>query len=146
MIYSAGIIPFRKNENGKIEFFVGHPGGADDKCKNYWAYLKGGVEEGEEWVDTALREFNEESGLNLADTIKEKLIPLGTTRQNRYKIVVAFGLEYSNINPDDCHSNISDDGISPEIDKYAWFTLEELEDKTHPTHIDFYKQIISLVE
>ena len=27
MEYSSGIIPFRKNKNGEIEFFVGHPGG-----------------------------------------------------------------------------------------------------------------------
>ena len=146
MVYSAGIIPFRKNENGVIEFFVGHPGGIENRWKDYWAFLKGGVEEGGGWVDTALREFGEESGLNVNNFDKEKLIPLGTARQNKYKIVVAFALEYPNINPNECHSNIADNGLNPEIDKYAWFTFEELKDKTHPTHIEFYKQIIDLID
>ena len=65
MIYSAGIIPFRRNNNGETEFFVGHPGGEMWKNRNYWAFLKGGVEEGETWQDTALREFTEESGVSL---------------------------------------------------------------------------------
>ena len=144
MEYSAGIIPFRKNEKGELEFFVGHPGGVGWQWRDYWAYLKGGVENGESWKETALREFQEESGLILEEEVKEKMIPLGTSKQNKHKIVIAFALEYPNINPDECFSNMADNGLCPEIDKYAWFTYEDLKGRTHPMHFIFYDQIIEI--
>ena len=38
------------------------------------------------------------------------------------------------------------DGVTPEIDKYKWMTYEELEDRTHETHLIFYKKLIELYE
>jgi len=146
MEYSAGIIPFRKNEDGEVEFFLGHPGGVGMQWNNYWAYLKGGVEEGENWVETAIREFKEESGLKLEDVTEDDLIPLGTAKQNKRKIVIAFGLYYPDIEPSECFSNIADNGLNPEIDRYGWFTFDELRDKTHPSHLNFYEQIIEILD
>lgn len=145
MEYSAGIIPFRKNEKGEIEFFVGHPGGVGWQWNDYWAFLKGGVENGESWVDCAWREFQEESGIELNEDLKSKLISLGTSQQNKRKIVIAYAMEYPNIEPSECFSNIADNGLNPEIDRYAWFTFEELKKKTHPMHITFYEQIIDII-
>ena len=145
MIYSAGIIPFRRNSKGEVEFFVGHPGGVGWQWKDYWAYLKGGVEGEETWEETALREFREESGLKLEGITEKNLIPLGTSKQNKHKIVVAFGLYYPNIDPEKCFSNMADNGLCPEIDKYAWFTFDVLKEKAHPMHINFYEHIIELV-
>lgn len=145
MEYSAGIIPFRRNNKGELEFFVGHPGGVGWQWKDYWAYLKGGVEEGENWKETALREFSEESGIPIERLANKELISLGTSRQNKHKIVIAFGLYYPDIDPDECFSNLTEDGMTPEIDKYAWFTFDELREKTHPMHINFYEQIIDMV-
>lgn len=145
MEYSAGIIPFRRNNNGDLEFFVGHPGGVGWQWKDYWAYLKGGVEGEETWEETAIREFKEESGLPLTNIKKTDLVPLGTARQNKRKIVIAFGLYYPNIEPNTCFSNMVDNGLNPEIDKYAWMTLEKLKKVTHPTHVHFYEQLTALV-
>lgn len=146
MEYSAGIIPFRRNEDGILEFFVGHPGGVGWQWRDYWAYLKGGVEENEKWEETALREFKEESGLELSGITTKDLIPLGTSKQNKKKIVVAYAIYYPDIDVDKCFSNLVEDGSHPEVDKYAWFTFEELKDKTHPMHICFYEQIAELVK
>lgn len=145
MEYSCGIIPFRKNANGEVEFFVGHPGGQGEEWQNYWAYLKGCAKGEETWVETALREFKEESGLSLEGITKNNLFELGAIQQNKRKIAVAFALHYPNIKVEDCVSNIAEEGDSPEIDRYCWMTLEQLKDKTHPTHIGFYKQIIEMV-
>lgn len=144
-LYSAGIIPFRRNNDGELEFFVGHPGGQSEEWRDYWAYLKGGVEEGETWEETALREFKEESGLKLEGISGKDLIPLGTERQNKRKIVVAYGIYYPDIDCDKCFSNMCDNGTHPEIDRYAWMTFEQLKDRTHPKHIQFYEQIKDLV-
>lgn len=144
MEYSAGIIPFRRNEEGELEFFVGHPGGVGWQWRDYWAYLKGGVEENETWEETALREFKEESGLELKGITTKDLIPLGTSKQNKKKIVIAYGLYYPDIDTSKCFSNLVESGTHPEVDRYEWFTFDELKDKTHPMHIIFYEQIAEL--
>lgn len=146
MKYSAGIIPFRKNGDNKMEFLLGHPGGDFWRHIDYWSFLKGGVEKNETWTDAAIREFKEESGLPMEDCDSGMLIPLGTTLQNPRKTVIAYGLSYPNIDTSKCHSNMADNGINVEIDKYKWMTYEELEDRTHETHLIFYKKLIELYE
>jgi predicted NUDIX family NTP pyrophosphohydrolase len=144
MKYSAGIIPFRTNFKGELEFFVGHPGGIGWHGRNYWAYLKGGVEKNENYITAAIREFKEESGLSMEDCKSQMLIPLGTSLQNPKKTVIAYGLHYPNINPSNCHSNMADNGRNPEIDAYRWLTYEELKKCTHPSHLIFYETLIKM--
>lgn len=146
MIYSAGIIPFRRNNTGELEFFVGRPGGIDSDKTNYFAFLKGHVEHNETWEETAFREFREESNAPLTDVKESDLIPLGTTQQNNNKVVIAYGLYYPNIVENQCFSNIADNGLWPEIDKYAWMTYDELKEITHPTHLKFYDKITDMLK
>ena len=145
MVYSAGLIPFRENETtGEIEFFVGHPGGPYQTAKDIWYFLKGGVERHESWDEAAIREFKEETGLPMDDCESSMLIDLGTTQQNSYKRVVAFGIHYPNIDPNKCVSNFCEDGIHREIDRYAWMTYRDLKPLTHPTHLQFYEQLLEM--
>lgn len=144
MEHSAGLIPFRKNKNNELEFFVGHPGG--QSWNPYWAFLKGGINEGENAFDAALREFGEESGVIFKDVTPEDVISLGSVQQNRHKIVTAFGIEFPHINPEDCFSNLCEDGVTPEIDKYKWMTYAELKDVTHKKHLVFYQQLLDLIQ
>ena len=147
MNYSAGIIPFRFNkDNGMIEFFLGHPGGEYWANKNYWSYLKGGVEEGENWLTAARREFEEETGISLEGYDDKEFIPLGTSQQNKKKCVIAYALEFcpengEDIDPSVCHSNLCEDNVTPEIDKYGWFDLETTKKITHRAHLVFYDRI-----
>ena len=144
MKYSAGIIPFRENEDGKLEFFVGHPGGIGWRNREYWAYLKGQVEDGEDWATAAVREFKEESGLDMEDCPSDLLIPLGTSLQNPKKTVIAYGLHYPNIDPSKCQSNMADNGLCREIDAYRWMTYERLRPVTHEAHLTFYETLIEM--
>ena len=144
MKQSAGIIPFRINKNNEVEFFVGHPGGFYNAGKDEWYFLKGGVEEGEDWTDAAIREFKEETGLSMEDCESNMLMFLGEVRQSAHKTAIAYALYYPNIDPDQCHSNLCEDGLSPEIDRYRWMTFEQLKGLTHPTHLTFYRQIIDM--
>lgn len=144
---SAGIIPFRINdETNDLEFFVGHPGGYGWRNRNYWAFLKGHIEDNESWQDTAIREFKEETGLTMEDCSSHMLIPLGTVQQNSNKIAVAFALHYPNIDPDKCKSNVIEDGVTPEIDKYRWISYNDIFDVTHKTHYIFYEKIKNMIE
>lgn len=134
---SAGIIPYKVND-GNVEFFLGHPGGMD---RPYYAYLKGEVVDGEDDIDAAVREFGEESGVDVSG-LKDRLEYLGEVRQNKNKNVVAFALKVNDINPDLCFSNMCDDGATPEIDRYGWFTMDQVLELSHRTHIPFYNKIM----
>lgn len=138
MKHSAGIIAYRKNDKGELEFFVGHPGG---NKYYYWAFLKGLVEDGEDVAETAIREFREECGQPLEWLTPSDLTLLGTIRQSVHKKVTVFALEYGDIDPDECFSNLADNGKVYEIDKYKWMTYDELKDHTHPTHLILYQKI-----
>ena len=146
MATSCGIIPFRINDNGQYEFFVGHPGGAYNAKNDYWALLKGGCEnEDDSLEETAIREFQEESSYMLTDEDKKHLVYIGFVKQNPRKTVHAFALPIDDIDCEKCHSNLCPDGVTPEIDKYRWMTWNELSKKTHNTHQVFYHKIIQLI-
>ena len=141
MIYSAGIIPFRINsDTHKMEFFVGRPGG--NRHRHYYAFLKGHVEEGENWEEAAIREFQEESGVQCPRRMR--LIPLGSTLQNTEKVVVAYGWNYPNIEPSECYSNMATNCSWPEIDDYKWLSYDVLKKHTHPSHLKFYNALMEI--
>lgn len=147
MKYSAGIIPFRINKDTKeLEFFVGKPGGFGWSQRNFWMFMKGHVEDNETWMQTALREFNEETGLSIKNLSEEMLIPLGTSQQNQQKIVIAYGVYYPNIDPQKCFSNVIEDGVTPEICEYKWITYKDIQNVTHKAHLIFYKQIHDMLD
>ena len=139
-VVSSGIIPYTYR-NGEILFFAGHPGGCR---KDYWALLKGQCNPLESFRDAAVREFGEESGIELTEEEVGRLEYLGSVKQNREKTVHAFSLfvDYDRIDISKCVSNIADNCTWNEIDKYGWFTYDEIIARTHRTHKMFYTKII----
>lgn len=140
MTKSAGIIPYKFSDNGDMLFFLGHPGGMTDP---YYAYLKGEVIDGEDDVDAAIREFGEESGLDVSEW-KDRLVYLGEVQQNRKKTVVAYGVHVDDIDPDKCFSNMADHCNWPEIDRYRWMGIDEVVEFSHKSHIPFYKKLLEI--
>ncbi|MFC1632531.1 bis(5'-nucleosyl)-tetraphosphatase [Patescibacteria group bacterium] len=57
---SAGAIIFRR-ENKDIKYLLLH------FVHGHWGFARGGIEKGEEYIDTALREIKEETGLTKKD-------------------------------------------------------------------------------
>ena len=57
-VVSCGFIVFRK-DFGRIEFLLIH-----SKFHGFWSFPKGRMEEGEDMLDTALRELKEEVGIS----------------------------------------------------------------------------------
>ncbi|MEO9226811.1 MAG: NUDIX domain-containing protein [Gemmatimonadaceae bacterium] len=112
-----------------LEFFLAHPGGPfwANREEGAWTIPKGGVEAGEEILDAALREFQEETGI----TPTGPYISLGSIRQRAGKVVHAWGWE-SDADPKCIVSNTmttewprgSGRAITfPEVDRCAWFTV-----------------------
>lgn len=149
MKISAGIIPFRIIDN-KLEFFLGHPGGPYWRNQDIYFFLKGGIEKNENLKEAAIREFEEESSIELSEDDKANMFYLGCVKQNSKKIVHAFGLYKNDIDCDKCHSNTceveypskSGNMITiPEMDKYQWFMADELKYITNEKHLVFYDRL-----
>lgn len=87
---SAGILLFRRT-SGETEVLLVKPGGPFWRKKDVGAWMipKGMIEEGETPVEAALREFEEEVGIQL----DLDPFPLCRVRQAAGKIVEAFGAE-----------------------------------------------------
>ncbi len=123
---SAGLLLFRRT-SGKLEVFLAHPGGPfwAKRDLGAWTIPKGVVNEGEELLDAACREFEEETGI----PPQAPFLPLGNIRQRGGKTVHAWAWE-GDADPARTTSNSmqtewprgSGQWITyPEVDRCAWF-------------------------
>jgi predicted NUDIX family NTP pyrophosphohydrolase len=89
---SAGVLMYRRRGQ-ELEVFLAHPGGPffKNKDEGHWTIPKGEVDENEELLSTAIREFREEIGIDLDP--RGKLIDLGSIRQKGGKVVHAWAIE-----------------------------------------------------
>jgi predicted NUDIX family NTP pyrophosphohydrolase len=112
-----------------------HPGGPFwiKKDLGAWSIPKGLVEDNEEALNAAKREFEEETGF----AVQGELIELGALRQPSRKIVHAWAVE-QDLDTAKVVSNTftlewpRNSGVVrefPEIDQAAWFTLDEARQK-----------------
>ena len=133
---SAGILLWRRGDDGSIQVLLGHPGGPyfAKKDADVWSILKGEYDSGEDPFEVAKREFFEECGHHPPDGPP---IDLGEIRQKGGKLVVAWALE-GDIDPASATSNTfpmewpprSGRTIQvPEIDRVAWFALDPAREK-----------------
>ena len=138
---SAGLVMFTLKD-GNLKILLVHPGGPffTKKDNGYWGIPKGLIENNENILDAAIREFEEETGIKPGG----EYIPLGEIKQNSGKIVHAWAIEVK----DDSLSNFKSNTFElewppnsgrkqsfPEVDKCAFFTFEEVEKKITPSQI-----------
>ena len=131
---SAGILVFR-HSGGILEVFLVHPGGPfwARKDDGAWSIPKGLMNQGEEPLAAARREFAEETGR----TVDGDFRPLGDFRQPSGKIVTAWAVE-ADLDPLEIKSNSFEMEWPPrsgrrqqfpEVDRAGWFTPEQAETK-----------------
>lgn len=132
---SAGILLHRQGD-GALEVLLGHMGGPlwarrDDAA---WSVPKGEYEPDETPEAAARREFQEELGLPVPDG---ELVPLGEIVQSSGKVVTAWALA-GDLDPAAVVPGTFEmewpKGSGrvqefPEIDRVAWFTLDDARDK-----------------
>ena len=130
---SAGVLLYRHGSDG-IEVLLVHPGGPfwARKDDGAWSIPKGEVEPGEEAVEVALREFEEELGTP-PPVVRGALVDLGTIRQKAGKVVAAWCGE-GDFDPSTLASNTfsiewpprsGQVKEFPEVDRAGWFSLAE---------------------
>jgi predicted NUDIX family NTP pyrophosphohydrolase len=128
---SAGLLLYRRAPDGDLEVLIAHPGGPfwARKDEGAWSVPKGEYAPGDDPLQTAYREFEEEIGLPAPPAGQAR--PLGEVRQPGGKRVVAWALE-ADLDLAGAHSNTFElewpKGSGkvrefPEVDRVAWVPL-----------------------
>lgn len=144
---SAGILLYKKNLD-KIQVLLVHPGGPFFKNKDagWWTIPKGEPEKDEDLLQTALREFEEETGYTPSGDFKQ----LSPITQKGGKTVhcwaVSGELDTSNVvcNIFDLEWPPKSGKVQqfPEIDRAGWFDLAEARLKINERQIGFLDELM----
>ncbi|HTE02174.1 MAG TPA: NUDIX domain-containing protein [Mucilaginibacter sp.] len=143
---SAGILLYRKVD-GHLQVFLVHPGGPFFVNKNNgsWSIPKGEFLDDEDPLAAAKREFLEETGT----AIDGEFIALAAVKQKSGKKVFAWAVE-GDIDHETIVSNLFEiewpprSGklkTFPEIDKAAWFAIEEAKIKIIEAQVGLIEEL-----
>jgi len=143
---SAGMILFRVRD-AELQVLLVHPGGPFWKKKDdgAWFVPKGEVEVGEEVLDAAKREFQEETGISP----RGEFLALGSVKQKSGKTIFAWAFE-GDCDPAKIKSNTftiewppKSGRVAefPEIDRADFFTLAQAKIKMHPVEFPFVERL-----
>jgi len=147
---SAGLLLFRRR-GGATQVFLAHPGGPfwASQDAGAWTLPKGLVNDGEDPLAAACREFEEETGI----APHAPFMALGEIRQKSGKRVTAWAFE-GDADPALVTSNTATiewprgSGrmhTFPEVDRCAWFSLAEAREKINAAQEAFLDRLIALL-
>jgi predicted NUDIX family NTP pyrophosphohydrolase len=134
---SAGLLLFRRSAD-VLEVFLAHPGGPfwSSRDLGAWTVPKDLVEDGEDLLAAAIREFEEETTMRP----EGPFLPLGSIRQKAGKLVHTWAWE-GEANPRQVRSNTmraewphgSGHWLTfPEVDRCEWFDARNARQKINP--------------
>lgn len=149
---SAGLLMFR-HTGERLEVFLAHPGGPffARKDRGHWTIPKGEIRPGEELLETARREFEEETGLL---PVAAEFLPLGSIRQKGGKLVHAWGFRgdwpadrtlRSGTFCMEWPPGSGKYGDYPEVDRVGFFSLDEARLLIKPTQWPLVERLESLL-
>ena len=147
---SAGLLMFRQRA-GVLEVLLGHPGGPywagrDDGA---WTIPKGGLHDGEEPLEAAVREFREETGFSPAGPFT----PIGYVTLKSGKRVHAWAVE-GDCDPATVRSETTTVEWPPksgrrlevpEIDRAAFFSIADARRAINPAQVPLLGRLIVAV-
>jgi predicted NUDIX family NTP pyrophosphohydrolase len=145
-IVSAGLLLYRRGPGG-LEVLLVHPGGPfwAKKDEGAWSIPKGLVDEGEDPLAAARREFAEETGIRL----EGPFLPLGSIRQKAGKTVHAWACE-GDADPARVTSNVMTTEwpkgsgrrlTFPEVDRCDWFDPPTARVKLNPAQAELIDRL-----
>ncbi|MGA8745943.1 MAG: NUDIX domain-containing protein [Solirubrobacterales bacterium] len=151
---SAGILLYRLG-GVSPELLLVHPGGPlwASKDLGVWSIPKGEPDAGEELLDCALREMEEELG-EAPHLLRENLIELGTVRQKSGKVVHGWAAE-ADFDPAALRSNSfalewpPRSGTRrdfPEVDRAEWLDPRLARLKINPAQLAFIDRLLDLLD
>jgi predicted NUDIX family NTP pyrophosphohydrolase len=143
---SAGLLMYRL-QSGELQVLLVHPGGPffRNKDAGAWTIPKGEVQEGEELLATARREFAEEIGV----AAEGEFVPLTPVKQKGGKTVHCFAIA-GDLDPATIVSNTFQlewppkSGRMmdfPEVDRAEWFTAAAAAEKINAAQAAFISEL-----
>jgi predicted NUDIX family NTP pyrophosphohydrolase len=146
-VHSGGIVLFRFRGE-KLQVLLVHPGGPfwSGKDEGAWSIPKGVFEEHESPLESAKREFREETGYEVTG----QFIDLGEILQSSKKIVHVWAnqsdfdasLARSNKFSMEWPRNSAIMREFPEVDRAEWFDIEMARKKIHKGQIGFIDRLL----
>lgn len=132
------------------EIFLVHPGGPfwANKDEGSWSIPKGEFSDDENAFDAAKREFREETGMEISGSF----YPLTPLKQSSGKIIYAWAVE-ADIDAQKIVSNLFElewpphtgqKKKFPEVDRGAWFSIDEARKKIHRGQEKFIDELLLL--
>ncbi|HSO29789.1 MAG TPA: NUDIX domain-containing protein [Candidatus Sulfomarinibacteraceae bacterium] len=154
---SAGILLYRYRD-GEIEVLLAHPGGPffDGRDHGHWTIPKGEPAAGDDLLETAGREFEEETGHALATVAGDPAalpLDLGSVVQASGKRVYCWAVE-GDLDPTSASSNTFEMAWPPgsgrmqrflEIDAVAWYAIPEALRRANPSQTAFVHRLVAAV-
>ncbi|MCI0632138.1 MAG: NUDIX domain-containing protein [Phycisphaerales bacterium] len=148
---SAGLLLYRLKD-GQLQVLLVHPGGPfwQNKDLGAWTIPKGEIHAGENEIDAAKREFQEETGI----VPSGPYLPLGNIRQKSGKIVHAWAFE-GDCDPTSVTSNTfamewpAKSGINhefPEVDRAEFFAIDQARSKINPAQIALLDSLVGAID
>jgi predicted NUDIX family NTP pyrophosphohydrolase len=151
---SAGLLMFRRagaSSRASIEVLLAHPGGPywANKDEGSWTIPKGGIHPGESPLDTAQREFKEETGFDPC----APFLPLGHIIQRSGKKVHAWGFE-GDCDPSKIVSEMTSTEWPPksgqwihvpEIDRVAFFSIDAARTAMNVAQVELLDRLLRLL-
>ena len=145
---SAGILLYRFRD-GELQVLLAHPGGPfwTRKDDGAWTIPKGEIGDGEDPFEAAKREFAEETGL----VLEGEFVALTPIQQKAGKTVLAWATEgdcdaaaiRSNLFSMEWPPKSGKQAEFPEIDRAAWFDIEEARAKLLASQLPFLDQLVA---
>jgi predicted NUDIX family NTP pyrophosphohydrolase len=134
-----------------LEVLLAHPGGPfwANRDAGAWTIPKGVVEEGEDLLDAARREFHEETGI----TATAPFLPLGYIKQKAGKTVHAWAWE----GDADAATIVSNETKTEwprgsgkwltfaEVDRCQWFDATAAREKMNPAQAELVERLQAIV-
>ena len=148
---SAGLLMYRRVDGG-VEVLLAHPGGPFwlGREEGAWTIPKGGIHEGEPPLDSARREFQEETGFEPCGPY----LALGSITQRSGKVVHAWAFE-GDCNPAALVSmettvewpvRSGPRIVVPEIDRVAFFSIDAARVAVNPAQAELLDRLIHLLQ
>lgn len=149
---SAGLLMYRFT-NGELQIFLAHPGGPlfEKKDEGYWSIPKGEPPAGEALQDAAVREFEEETGIQPHGPY----IELGSITQKGGKVVYGWAFEGDHDPAQPIRSNLFEmkwppgSGLIrsfPEMDRAQFFSLTEGKKKLKSAQWPLVERLVSILQ